>query len=285
MTPGLSTAALYTDLQGLSQLRVEAREETPDAIKAVAKEFEAIFMQMMLKSMRDASLGEGLLDSDQGKFYQEMFDKQIATSLSREQGMGLADIMVRQLSRGKDSRQPGEALAVSGAQKTTPSFTSPTDFINKLTDMAKSIGKKLGVSPKVLLAQSALETGWGQNVMRKPDGGSSHNLFGIKADQRWDGDKVVTTTLEYSEGIAEKEQASFRSYQSYEESFEDYAQFIMANPRYEKVLQSGQDPAAYARSLQQAGYASDPDYARKINSIMQNEIFQQVQYVANDQHE
>jgi peptidoglycan hydrolase FlgJ len=276
MTPGLSTASLYTDLQGLSQLRTEVRKETPDAIKAVAKEFEAIFMQMMLKSMRDASLGEGLLDSDQGKFYQEMFDKQIATSLSRSQGLGLADVMVRQLSKGKDSSQSSEVSAASGAQNTTPFFTSPVDFINKLTDIAKSIGKKLGVSPKALLAQSALETGWGQSVMKKPDGGSSHNLFGIKADQRWGGDKVVTTTIEYSDGVAVKEQADFRSYQSYEESFEDYAQYLLTSPRYEKALQNGKDPVTYITSLQQAGYATDPEYARKISGILQNEIFQKI---------
>jgi len=276
MTPGLSTASLYTDLQGLSQLRTEAREETPDAIKAVAKEFEAIFMQMMLKSMRDASLGEGLLDSDQGKFYQEMFDKQIAVSLSREQGLGLADIMVRQLSRGKESSQSSNVSEATVTQKSTQPFASPAEFISRLTDMAKSIGKKLGVSSKALLAQSALETGWGQHVMRKPDGSSSYNLFGIKADQRWDGDRAVRTTIEYADGVTVREQASFRSYQSYEESFEDYAQFLLASPRYEKALQNGQDPVTYIKSLQQAGYASDPSYARKISGIMQNEIFQQV---------
>ncbi len=273
MTPGLSSASLYTDMQGLTRLRSDARKDSPEAIRAVAKEFEAIFMQTMLKNMREASLGEGLMDSDQGKFYQEMFDKQIATSLARGQGLGLADIMARQLTRATGEQKVAASEDVAGAG--TP-FPSPAAFIERLKDLARDFGARLGVSPKALLAQSALETGWGQHMIRKPDGGNSYNLFGIKADGRWDGERAVTTTVEYVDGVAVKEQAVFRAYQSYEESFEDYARFLSENTRYATALRNGQDPEAYAQSLQEAGYATDPAYGRKISGILNNALFEQV---------
>ncbi|HFQ92156.1 MAG TPA: flagellar assembly peptidoglycan hydrolase FlgJ [Chromatiales bacterium] len=271
MTPGLTPASLYNDMQGLSRLRGDARQESPEAIRAVAREFEAIFMQMMLKNMRQASLGEGIMDSDQGKFYQEMFDKQIAASLARKEGLGLADIMVRQLTRDRAGARPAEG--VGRADGTAPPFPSPAAFIERLKDLARSIGERLGVSPKALLAQSALETGWGQHMIRKADGSNSHNLFGIKADARWNGERAVTSTLEYVDGVAVKELSAFRAYQSYEESFEDYARFLRASPRYEAALRNGGDPVAFARSLQAAGYATDPAYGNKISAILNNSLF------------
>lgn len=273
MTPGLSSASLYNDMQGLSRLRVDAREETPEAIRAVAREFEAIFMQMMLKNMREASLGEGMMESDQGKFYQEMFDKQIAASLSRGQGLGLADLMVRQLTRGRTEEV--NALPVSGNPAQAP-FPTPKAFVEGLKDMARRIGERLGVSPKAILAQSALESGWGKHMIRKADGANSFNLFGIKADARWEGERAVTTTIEYVDGVAVKEQAVFRAYQSYEESFEDYARFLSENSRYAQALRNGSDPEAYVSALQAAGYATDPDYGRKISGILQSRLLGQV---------
>ena len=274
MTPALSQASLYNDMQGLSRLRANSRDESPEAIRAVAKEFEAIFMQMMLKNMREASLGEGMMDSDQGKFYQEMFDKQIAASLARGQGLGLADLMVRQLAGGVGATQ--KAPHPDESSQAASFFSSPGAFVSRLKGLARDVGEKLGVSPKALLAQSALETGWGKKMIKKPDGGNSYNLFGIKADARWDGERAVTATVEYAGGVAVKEQAVFRAYQSFEESFEDYARFLRGNPRYEEALRNGGDPDAYAMSLQEAGYATDPEYGRKIRGILRSELLQKI---------
>lgn len=267
MIDQLSTASVYTDFQGLAALRGEARKESPEALRAVAKEFEAIFMQMMLKSMRAANLGEGIFDSEQGGFYQEMFDKQIAMDLAQRKGLGLADVLVRQLSRGGDAR-PSPAAARAEA----PSFASPGDFVARLRGDARGAAERLGVATEVLLAQAALETGWGRHIMRTPEGGSSHNLFGIKAGPDWQGARVVATTVEYRDGVAAREQAVFRAYDSFADSFDDYADFLQAHPRYREALSQGDDPGAYLRALQEAGYATDPRYAEKIGAILQRDL-------------
>jgi len=278
MSSALSTAAVYTDLQGLASLRKQAREESPAALKAVARQFEAIFMQMMLKSMRDASPEKGLFDSDQGKFYQEMFDKQMALSLSSRQGVGLADVLVRQLSsQASPAATVDKSLPVGGGQSSDHApFVSPEDFVRRLKGPAQEAATQAGIPAEALLAQAALESGWGRHTPQLPDGGSSHNLFGIKADARWQGPRVATTTIEYRQGVAVKAQASFRAYPSFAESFADYAHFLQQSPRYATALQQGDRPDAYLQALQQAGYATDPAYADKISAIMAGPVMQNV---------
>ncbi len=272
MISQLSTASVYTDFQGLAELRTAAREESPAALRAVAKEFEAIFMQMMLKSMRSANLGEGIFDSEQSGFYREMFDKQIAIDLAQRQGVGLADVLVRQLSRGGSAAAPGAGATLASGEAAGAPFASPQDFIARLQGPAQATAKRLGVAPEVLLAQAALESGWGRQVMRAPDGASSHNLFGIKAGPDWQGGRVTATTLEYRDGVARKEQAVFRAYDSFAASFEDYADFLQGNPRYREALSQADDPRAYLQSLQDAGYATDPGYAEKIGAILERAV-------------
>ncbi len=291
-----SNPSNYTDFQGLADLRMQSKGKSPEVLREVANQFEAIFTQMMLKSMRQASLGEGILDSKQSDFYRDMHDKQLSVHLSSGTGLGLSDMIVRQLGgqSGEESKVIGKSLedyrgtqvykiyrevsqivakqidqpeAVSKSQP----ITGKESFIEQLKPHAEAAGKKLGVNPGLLLAQAALETGWGQSIIQNRDGSSSHNLFGIKADQRWSGEKTQVSTLEYREGLAVREQAEFRSYKSYTDSFEDYMKFLADQPRYSEALSNSANPELYAQALQQAGYATDPKYAEKIVAIYNRE--------------
>lgn len=283
----IDMAQVYTDFSGLAALRARAREDQGAALDQVARQFESLFLQMMLKSMRDASLGDGLLDSRQSEFYREMHDQQIAMDLAQGQGMGLAEVIKRQLggaiSPGHRELSPEDYLgmpitarpAASGAASEAGRVAdgvdldgSPETFLDRLWPAAEQAAARLNLAPEALLAQAALETGWGRHVMQHRDGESSHNLFGIKADRRWQGDKVQVSTLEYRDGVALKTRAHFRAYGSFEESFDDYVDFVQRNPRYREALERTDDPQAYFHALQAAGYATDPAYAEKIQRIL-----------------
>lgn len=294
MNSQLSKAGIYTDFNGLTELKAGARKQSPEARKEVARQFEAMFIQIMLKSMRDAgSLGEEGGESDQTRFYQQMFDQQIALDLANKKGIGLAKVFEQQLG-GEQQVVPDGDLSLSGRKSfhvqqvgATPVAKaaaapaearqewlpgSPEEFIRDLWPAAQQMADKLGVTPEVLIAQAALETGWGRKM---PDSaqGSSMNLFGIKADSRWKGQSVQVSTLEYREHVAVREQASFRAYDSTEKSMEDYVAFLQENPRYETALKHAADPQRFLTELQEAGYATDPRYAEKIQGIMSSDRF------------
>lgn len=307
-----ATASIYTDFQGLTELRGEARKESPEALRKAAEQFEALFLQSVLKSMRDAGGGGGLFENHQTELYTEMYDKQLAISLAREgKGVGLADMLVKQLQglvgdaaerraaegdRGPypvperrpfatpapaESAPEPAAPAGDAPQAATPGseparFESPEAFIRHLWPHAERAARRLGADPRALLAQAALETGWGQAVIRHGDGRSSHNLFNIKANHGWSGDHVVKQTLEYRDGVAVKEQAPFRAYDSYAQSFQDYVQFLQDNPRYQEALQQAHDPEAFIEALHEAGYATDPAYSDKISDIMGRDLLVQL---------
>ena len=278
---------VYTDFSGLAALRARAREDQAAALDQVARQFESLFLQMMLKSMRDASLGGGLMDNKQSETYRDMFDKQIAMDMSQGEGIGLADVLKRQLGAGISMAhsdlapedylgmpivtQPRASARTSPSDARAPLDGSPEAFLDTLWPAAEEAAAKLRLAPEALLAQAALETGWGRHVMRHRDGDSSHNLFGIKADSRWQGEKVRVSTLEYRDGVALKTRANFRAYGSFEESFRDYVDFVQRNPRYRGALEKTQDAKAYFGALQQAGYATDPAYAEKIQRILDSE--------------
>lgn len=292
----LKNATVYTDFQGLSKLRHEAQQNGEQALEKTAKQFEALFVQMMLKSMREAGQGEGLFDSDQSNLYRDMYDKQLSLNLTEQgEGMGLARMMVQQLrSTLPPEARSGSELPAAGMAHTlpprrpdtfalqgspaksaatpdnavSPTFETPEQFVTTLAPYAERAAERLGVDARALLAQAALETGWGKAVIRHPDGTSSHNLFNIKADERWQGERVAKQTLEYRQGIAAKELAQFRSYDSLDASFNDYADFLTSSPRYAEVLKQGRDAEQYVEALQEAGYATDPAYAEKIKRIM-----------------
>ncbi|MCO6412049.1 MAG: flagellar assembly peptidoglycan hydrolase FlgJ [Thiogranum sp.] len=296
MTASLSKTDVYTDFQGLSALRTQARGGREETLREVAGQFEALFIQMMLKSMRDASLGEGLLDNDQTQTYQAMFDKQIAIDMSSGRGIGLSEMIVRQLggagieTRAADARQASpndipqaraqqslSTVPVADEKSVKPAVgwkpDTPEAFVTHLWPHAKRTADQLGVKPEALLAQAALETGWGRHMIIGSDGRNSNNLFGIKADSRWKGGRVATETIEYRDGLVRKERAHFRAYASVAESFSDYAEFLTGNPRYRKALDSGADAREFTRALAAAGYATDPEYSAKIDQIMGSNRF------------
>jgi peptidoglycan hydrolase FlgJ len=311
------SADVYTDFSGLANLKNQARKDSPAALKEVARQFEAIFLNNVLKSMREAKLADGITDNDQSKFYNEMYDQQLAVHLSGKPGVGLADLIVKQLSPEKpdnnekqdiDSYLNRSASApkvissypytvgkqvdtdTAGSQmiinayihdssplnemteiplKNDPArpIHSAEDFVRQLHPYAQQAAKELGVEPRVLLAQAALETGWGRSLITNSNGSNSFNLFNIKADKSWRGKQAQVSTLEFEQGVAKKVNAGFRSYASFQESFQDYVAFIKNNPRYGDALKQAGNGERYLHELQRAGYATDPNYANKIMSI------------------
>lgn len=291
------------DIQGLASLRSHAREAPGTAISEVAGQFESLFVQMMLKSMRDATVDGGLFDSSQLDTYQQMFDQQISLELSQQGGIGLAEILVTQLGGGAQTEPvidevggvqplvslerpplrvqrdvPGlippaaERQSVVRAVSATGQdglATSPEEFIQAVWDDAVVAAGELGLDPAVLVAQSALETGWGKKVIQAADGSSSFNLFGIKVGNGWRGDSSIVNTMEFRDGLAALEKAAFRVYDSLSTAFKDYVSFLKNNPRYQGALEKVSDSKAFLTELQQAGYATDPKYAEKILGILE----------------
>ncbi|AVJ55355.1 flagellar assembly peptidoglycan hydrolase FlgJ [Idiomarina sp. OT37-5b] len=300
------------DNHSLDALRKEAFGDNKEqALRAAAQQFEAIFLNMVLGSMRKANdvFAEGnMLNSRYGNMYRDMYDQQLTSELSSQGSLGLADLMVKQLSgqAGLNDAQRyganlGEARMASNPKSHEPvatqtlsdqggidaglyygnqrvntaklsdseaRFTTPQDFIDAIKPHAEKVAAEHGLNADVLVAQAALETGWGQRLIPGRHGGSSNNLFNIKADQRWNGDKSHVATLEFDGDVAKKERAAFRSYQNVEQSLQDYVEFIKGHPRYQQALQVADKPVEYARQLQQAGYATDPQYADKIQAVM-----------------
>lgn len=266
------TAPINTsfDFVGLASLRNDAtRTQDTATLKEAAKQFESLFTQMMLKSMRDAnrSFSEGsMLSSSQGDFYQDLFDDQIAMELSKGKGLGLADVLVRQLAQSGMASAPSSAQSVPATNDHRPLASSKEDFVKMMWPHAQRAGEALGVDPSALVAQAALETGWGRAVPSHT-GGSSFNLFGIKAGSGWEGATANVPTLEFEDGVAVRKIERFRAYESPADSFDDYARLIGNNPRYENARGAGGDVATFASALQEGGYATDPNYAQKIVAV------------------
>jgi flagellar protein FlgJ len=185
------------------------------------------------------------------------------------------------LTGGSGVTGGGGAPAATG-RTGTPAFATQAEFLDTLRPHAEAAGRRLGVDADLLLAQAALETGWGRGIIQHPDGRSSHNLFGIKADGRWDGPRATVQTLEYEQGIAVRRQAPFRAYGSFAESFRDYADFILGNDRYQPALAQAASPAGYMRALQEAGYATDPQYAEKVLRVWREGVTPRLEVAARD---
>ncbi len=300
------------DVQGVDALRRTVRTSPEEGLQQVSRQFEALFMNMVLKSMREATPSSGLLDSQDQKVYLSMFDQQLTQNLSGR-GVGLAEAMLAQLRR----QMPSAALEADDGVGTRPMSLEPPAglpygpragipigsapgarvstaadlgvyqvksgpapaanaslqgqvdaFVDRMGASAQAASAASGVPAPLILAQAALESGWGKREIRADDGTPSFNLFGIKADKGWKGATVETTTTEYIDGEPQKVRAKFRAYASYEEAFTDYARFITRNPRYANVLATA-DPAQAAHGLQRAGYATDPKYGEKLVRIMQ----------------
>lgn len=352
----------FTDLNRLNQLKVGKGRDSEANIHKVAQEFESLFMNEMLKAMRKAGdvVGDGnFMNSNESKAYRDMYDQQLAVTMSKQNGVGLADVLERQLGKtlhpetsranpfarvasgvqpntlaattpaaATDTRDDskllnqrrlslparladrllagivpptvaeGQALAqndwlsaksfaapadkalsidgsdaITGRRLAQPplapgkaAFSSPQEFVATMLPMAKAAAEKIGVDANYLVAQAALETGWGKSIIRQQDGTSSHNLFGIKTAD-WQGDSARVLTTEYVDGKPTKASASFRAYGSFEQSFNDYVSFLQNNDRYDNALDSAANPKSFVRELQRAGYATDPQYANKVAQI------------------
>jgi flagellar protein FlgJ len=276
-------SSFYADPQGLTALRRDARAQSPEALREVARQFEGLFTQMMLKSMRSATPQDALFGSDQQDFYQDMFDTQMASQLAKGRGLGLADMLVQQLMQAGVAPEAAAKAAAPGAELAAPATPAtpapPTaangawppasrqDFIDAVRPAAQRVAAQLGVDPDTLVAHAALETGWGRALPRTTEGASSFNLFGLKAGESWKGAVAPTATHEFEGGARVARVADFRAYGSADECMQDYARVLGRNPRYAGALNTGSDAAAFASALQRGGYATDPDYANKLVSV------------------
>jgi peptidoglycan hydrolase FlgJ len=296
MTSKVDPASVYGDFSSLEKLKGSAKRDDATAVRQVAQQFESVFARMMIKSMRDAIGKDPIFGSDQAELYQGMFDDQLSLELTRGKGLGLADMLVRQLQHSGAATTTGAALTrgtaagatgtAGGAQSHTvparsgasgsastsalpaASSADQASFISQVWPQASRCAAQLGVHPVSLVAQAALETNWGRSVPHSATGTSSNNLFGIKAGSTWSGPAVSARTQEFtSGGAATTEAASFRSYATAGESFEDYVKLLRSNPRFSGALGSGSNVTAFASALQRGGYATDPDYAQKVTAV------------------
>ena len=286
------------DVNGLATIKRGLKTSDPKALKAAAQQFEALFLQMVLKSMRDATPHEGLFDSEQTRFYESMLDSQLSHVLSGKGGkggLGLAAMIEKQLSRPQSTVDPvTEQLPLQSPLRAFPipamgvqPLPLPTrdlpagatlnpvisppavarEFISRLWPQAIEASQETGIAPHFLVAQAALETGWGRSEPRQADGSPSFNLFGIKAGRSWGGPSVDAVTTEFVDGQARRQNEKFRAYGSYAEAFRDYANLLKSNPRYAGVL-AAQDATGFSRAMQSSGYATDPRYGEKLHQVI-----------------
>ena len=285
------TDSLAVNPQGLDALRLQAKQDGGrESLHAAAAQFESYFMQMMLRSMRQTLSQDGPFDSRETKTFTDMYDQQIAQNISKGRGIGLADMLTQQM-QGKAgiavaaspavqkplTLQTSAAVAPATAPAPVPVAATDTpltadNFVNKLWPHAVDAATELGVSPHVLLAQAALETGWGKHELQGSSG-NSYNLFNIKAGKNWIGATVSANTTEYVNGKPVTQSASFKAYGSYGEAFADYARQIKTNPRYAGAMAQGSNAEGFVRGLQTGGYATDPMYADKILRVIKSSTF------------
>ena len=318
------TSKFALDVKDMGSLKQSARAGSPEALKTAATQFEAMFVNMMMKSMRDATPQDGLMDSQQTKTFTTMLDQQTSQNIAKK-GIGLSDMLIRQLTKTADNQAlaigadgnpvagadqggsfgglsslmdaklqraiaaaggngaefgngaavtlvgNGAAAAASSANKGSQA-PHVRSFQEKLSAHAEEASRATGIPAKFMLGQAALESGWGKREIKGRDGTNSNNLFGIKATGDWKGKVVEATTTEYVNGKAQTKVERFRAYDSYSDSFKDYAKLLANNPRYEKVMASAGDASSFAQGLQKAGYATDPNYASKLTSIIKRSL-------------
>jgi flagellar protein FlgJ len=326
MSSGIDSAKFYADFGGLTALNRQVKQKDPQAIREAARQFESLFTEMMLKSMRSAKLGDELGESQESDMYQDMYDQQLAVQLSQGKGLGLADMLVRQLTRrGEIPSSTGTAAGTAAAQATaagavgtvsrkfpvqstkqfripvasprtypvqpgkngTPSISAKgrrstanaarggtstgaaslrerIGFVQKLEPYAQRAASALGVSTDTLIAQAALETGWGRHLASGTGSGSSNNFFGVKTGTQWQGATATASTTEYDGAAASRVAQSFRHYQSVQQGVDDYVSLLQSRGSYRSALGSGSNPSAFAGALARGGYATDPEYVHKL---------------------
>ncbi|MBN8492280.1 MAG: flagellar assembly peptidoglycan hydrolase FlgJ [Burkholderiales bacterium] len=269
----LPTAGLAGDAQSLAALRARAATDPKAAVREVAKQFEALFMQELMKSMRAATLASGMLDNEGSKLGTDLLDQQFSTQMTGLPG-GLSEAIARQLERqmgllpGPIPKAVVPGAALSTERPVRIPDKSAAAFVQQHQQAAQAAEGATGIPAAFMIGQAAHESGWGRREIRHADGTPSHNLFGIKAGADWKGPVAEITTTEYVDGRAVKTVARFRAYASHAESFADYARLMKDSPRYQRVLAQGQDAGSFAAGLQRAGYATDPAYADKLTRVI-----------------
>ena len=265
------TSVTGLNLDPLAALRNSAARDPKAAIKEAAKQFEGLFMQELMKSMRQATLSSGMLDNEGTQLGTEMLDTQFASKMTGLKG-GLSEAIARQLERQMGIAQEGRRASpqLNTVSQTTPLRppASAQEFVALHSDAAKKAEGASGIPASFMVAQAAHETGWGKKAIRMADGSNSFNLFGIKANADWKGARTESLTTEFVNGQAKKVTQSFRAYSSYEESFADYARLMKTSPRYREVLAHAGNAQQFAQGLQRAGYATDPAYADKLGRVI-----------------
>ena len=299
--------ALATDIHSLNHLKHQANANSPQAAREAAKQLESLFMHEMIKSMRQATMKSGLMDNDSSKLADSMLDQQLSVSMAGLPG-GLADAITVQIAHSMGFSPEEAGVSPMGLNHTERSFSMPStvsfagrsprypglsgsspaasasafldayapspqgrdNFVQSHHAAAERVARESGIPASYMLGQAGHETGWGKSEIRGDNGSNSFNLFGIKATGSWTGKVAEITTTEYIDGIPRKVKAKFRAYDSYEESFRDYARLITENPRYAQAMQSTGSASAYASALQKAGYATDPQYANKLARAIQS---------------
>ncbi|MEM5458055.1 MULTISPECIES: flagellar assembly peptidoglycan hydrolase FlgJ [Paraburkholderia] len=312
------TQRFALDVQGFAKLSAQAKASPQAGMKMAAQQFDAVFTQMMLKSMRDATPQDGPFDSHDSATFTSMMDQQLSQQMSQK-GIGVADAMLKQLMRNQGMQVGGGAggltgmanslgggsgggdegqtaalnalakaygnaqangqLAMGKGYSANSALTPPLKgdgsspkvdaFVDKLAQPAQAASAATGIPARFIIGQAALESGWGKSEIKKADGSTSHNVFGIKASKDWTGKTVSTVTTEYVNGKPQRVVEKFRAYDSYQEAMTDYASLLKGNPRYAQVINSAHDVNGFANGMQRAGYATDPHYAKKLMSIMQ----------------
>ena len=299
------------DAKTTADLRAKLKSDPQGGLKEAAQQFESLMLQMMLKSMRDAAPQDGLMDSDQSRFYTSILDQQVAQNLASQGKLGFAKLIEQQLGRSLGSGMPlsgsvsslesmqqsimqrqaaisASQIAGAGAERvrrvqnsavesvlpTSGETGNGQEFVNRIWPHAVDAANTLGVPPQFLVAHAALESGWGKSEIRTASGQASHNLFGVKAGRNWTGASVEIATTEYVNGEAQSVREKFRVYGSYGEAFQDYANLLKGSTRFASVV-GQRDGTQFARSLQQGGYATDPAYADKLSRIINGTTLRQ----------
>jgi peptidoglycan hydrolase FlgJ len=300
------------DVQGFDALRAQAKSSPQAGLKAAAQQFDAVFTQMMLKSMREATPSDGPFDSQESASFTSMLDQQMSQQMSSK-GIGVADMMLKQLMRNAgasttaagggsadSSANAGNIAAMNAMAKAyanaqgnkanaasldngngysgNASLTPPVHgnsssdkvnaFVDRLAAPAQAASAATGIPARFIIGQAALESGWGKREIKNTDGSTTHNIFGVKATADWTGKTTNAVTTEYVNGQPKKVVERFRAYDSYEDALTDYASVLKSNPRYAPVVDASRDAAGFAHGMQKAGYATDPQYAKKLISIM-----------------
>lgn len=287
MNSGSLSAGAAFDLHSLDSLRRTAKTDSREGLQGAARQMEGLFVQMMLKSMRDASFKDGLFNSQQSEMFTSMYDQQLSQNIAAQGRLGFADMIVKQMGGETDDapqavgsapvplsseikRQPlfsSMERTLAATKETLAISDSGKGFISRLMAPAMAVAKQSGIPHQLIIAQAALESGWGSREIATRDGKASHNLFGVKATADWKGDTAEVMTTEYVNGVAHKVKAAFRVYNSYSEALADYARILTSNPRYQNVSRSV-SPENAAHALQSGGYATDPAYAEKLINII-----------------